>query len=65
MEVKKHDILSLALIALIAVLPLVSAAPASYGLSQVGGAWVGLLSVAAGAIAGIVLNRNDSIGDGK
>ena len=62
---KKHDVPSLILIALVAVLPLIAGAPAQYGLSPVVGAWVGLLAVAVGAVSGIWLNQRDSIGDGK
>lgn len=60
---KKHDVPSLILIALVACLPLVASAPATYGLTSVVGAWVGLASVAVGAVAGIWLNQRERIGD--
>lgn len=69
MKPNLHDAISVGLIALIGAfplivvtaLPMIAAAPATYGLTPVTAAWLGLV----GAVIAAVLNRQPRIGDGQ
>lgn len=58
---RASDPLTVLLLALSAAIPALAASPASFGLSPVIGAWVGL----AGLVVGVLLNRQDTVGDGE
>lgn len=62
-KLRRRDLPSVLLLALNTGLPLVAAAPAQYGLSPIAGAYIGLAAAMVAAIAGVILNQSDAIGE--